>query len=101
MKQFLPLALAALLAACVTPEDRTTVHQRQLEKEARENFMALKAREQTTSVRHVRLAENEPAPPARIYRGYSIAERPRRPDDTIYYWDMPRHTEPQSALYWA
>ena len=61
MKQFLPLSLALLLAACATPEDRTTVRQRQLEKEARENFMALKAREGTRSVRHVRLAENEPA----------------------------------------
>jgi hypothetical protein len=46
MKYFPPVALAFLLTACaVTPEDQQAVHQRQLEKEARENFIALKSQE--------------------------------------------------------
>jgi DNA polymerase-3 subunit gamma/tau len=46
MKFFPPVALAFLLTACaVTPEDQQAAHQRQLEKQARENFIALKAQE--------------------------------------------------------
>ncbi|MEP6672753.1 MAG: hypothetical protein ABJF10_26550 [Chthoniobacter sp.] len=48
MKYFPPLALALLLSACaipLTPEDREAAHQLQLQKEARENFIALKAQE--------------------------------------------------------
>jgi hypothetical protein len=43
MKLLLPLSLALLLTACATPEDRAAAHQRQLEKEARENFIALES----------------------------------------------------------
>ena len=46
MKYFSPFALALLLTACaVTPEDKEAAHQRQLAKEARENFIAMKAQE--------------------------------------------------------
>ena len=100
MKSLLPLALAFLLAACATPEDKDAAHQRQLEKEARENFMALKARE--GGPRPVRLAQNEPLTPAKTYHHSSYrAEPARRADDTIYYWDMPRRNETPSALYLA
>ena len=47
MKYFPPFALAILLTACAapTPEDQQAARVRQLEKEARENFIALKAQE--------------------------------------------------------
>ena len=48
MKYFPPLALALLLSACaipLTPEDKEAAHQVQLQKEARANFLALKAQE--------------------------------------------------------
>lgn len=46
MKYFPPFALAILLAACaVTPEQKQAARQRELEKEAQENFLALKVRE--------------------------------------------------------
>src|SRR5260370_35691998 len=46
MKFLFPLSIALLLAACVTtPEDKAIAHQVQLEKEARENFYALKAQQ--------------------------------------------------------
>lgn len=38
-------ALALVLAACATPEEKEAAHQRQLAEEARLNFLALKARE--------------------------------------------------------
>jgi hypothetical protein len=45
MKHFFPLILASLLAACVAPSpvDQEAAHQRELAKEAEENFYALKA----------------------------------------------------------
>ena len=47
MKFFVPSASAIvlLLAACSTPEEKESRHQRQLAEEARLNFLALKARE--------------------------------------------------------
>jgi len=46
MKYFPPLALAVLLTACATtPEDKQAARVHQLEKEARENFIAMKAQE--------------------------------------------------------
>jgi hypothetical protein len=46
MKYLLPLALPIVLASCaITPEDKQASHQRQLEKEARANFIAMKAKE--------------------------------------------------------
>lgn len=46
MKYLHPFALAILLTACaVTPEDKVADHQRELQKEARANFIALKAQQ--------------------------------------------------------
>ncbi len=46
MKYLLPLALTIVLTSCaITPEDKQAAHQRKLEKEARENFIAMKAQE--------------------------------------------------------
>src|SRR5271163_110083 len=43
MKFFVSLTLVLLLAGCAAPEDKDAAHQRQLEKEARANFYALRA----------------------------------------------------------
>ncbi|HSI12281.1 MAG TPA: hypothetical protein VK961_09570 [Chthoniobacter sp.] len=46
MKYLPPLALALVLTSCaITPEDKQDAHQRKLQKEARENFIAMKAQE--------------------------------------------------------
>lgn len=46
MKYLTPLALAVVLTSCaIPPEDKQEAHQRKLEKEARENFIAMKAQE--------------------------------------------------------
>ena len=46
MKYLPPLALAIVLTSCaITPEDKQEAHQRKLAKEARENFLAMKAQE--------------------------------------------------------
>jgi hypothetical protein len=46
MKYLLPLALTIVLTSCaITPEDQQAAHQRNLEKEARANFIAMKAQE--------------------------------------------------------
>ena len=46
MKYLTPLALAVVLTSCaITPEDQQEAHQRKLAKEARENFIAMKAQE--------------------------------------------------------
>ena len=46
MKYLPPLALAVVLTSCaITPEDKQEAHQRKLQKEARENFIAMKAQE--------------------------------------------------------
>jgi hypothetical protein len=121
MKQFAPFALAVFLAGCaITPQDREAAHQHQLEKEARANFIALKAQEHpgqaivlhdeaavaaaTTNAaaapRTRARASLEPtnhfvrttyAPPAPVPRA-------ARQDDTVYYWQVQatqRHTTPR------
>ena len=45
MKLLIPVLLAALTAACAPPKPGTVDHQRQLAKEARENFYAMKEQE--------------------------------------------------------
>jgi hypothetical protein len=103
MKLLPSIALALLLAACATtPEDTVAANQRQLEKEARENFMALKARERQSS------APGSPAAPVsslfRSARSKPIApisrpETARPRDETIYLWNVPRRAEAKSARY--
>ena len=57
MKFLLPLSIAFFLAACVTtPQDKQADHQRELWKEAHDNFLALKEQE------HPR-AQQAPPPP--------------------------------------
>jgi hypothetical protein len=118
MKHFPALALAFLLSACaVTPEDRQEAHQRQLAKEARENFLVLKAQEHPgrAVVLHDEpappqpapllpfLAKRQPAPASSTrtkgtthvasmpspYRAPAPQPKPRRAvDDTVYYWQV-------------
>jgi hypothetical protein len=113
MKQFAPLALAIFLAGCaITPQDREADHQRQLEKEARANFIALKAQEHPgrAVVLHDEAAAAATAagaaatPRARARAQASLeptthfvrttyvppkpAPRVTRQDDTVYYWQV-------------
>ncbi len=129
MKLLLPLAFALFLTACVTPEDKNAAHQRQLEKEARENFMALKAQEHRTAppAAPPQVARTEstnpaihpqpflpartattkptkstkPAKPTISFHSLFRVEPARRSDDTVYYWNVPRRTETPSAAYRA
>ena len=112
MKFLLPLALAFLTAACATPKPQqgTAAHQRMLEEEARQNFMALKAREHkhaapAASTR--RIARNEAPRPIGAFRriddlwrdGISwLREEPRRIDETIYYHDVRPRPRPKATL---
>jgi hypothetical protein len=104
MKYFPPLALCILLIGCaVTPEDKEAAHQRQLEKEARENFIAMKAQQHPG--RPVVLYDEAPATqqpkmvssivkhPSAIapaaYNPPTPKSRGRRyADDTTYYWQV-------------
>jgi hypothetical protein len=115
MKFFLPATLAILLAACAfTPEDKEAAHQRQLEKEARENFYALKAQEHPnappapasaapTPAPHLvafQQPQPQPMPPRRskaapkaTAKATKVAKaRTPRPDDTVYYWQVQPHS---------
>lgn len=61
MKYLLPLALTIVLTSCaITPEDQQAAHQRKLEKEARANFIAMKAQEHPGQ----QVVLNDEAPPA-------------------------------------
>ncbi|EDY19271.1 hypothetical protein CfE428DRAFT_3448 [Chthoniobacter flavus Ellin428] len=105
MKQFCPLALAILFAGCaITPQDREASHQRQLEKEARANFIALKSQEHPGQavVLHdeaaATTAATAPRPRASLqptshfvpttYVPPAPAHRASRQDDTVYYWQV-------------
>jgi len=101
MKQFCPLALAILVAGCaITPQDREASHQRQLEKEARANFIALKSQEHPGQavVLHDEAAATAPRPRASLqptshfvptaYVPPASAARVSRQDDTVYYWQV-------------
>ncbi len=120
MKHFSQLALAILLTGCaVTPEGKEAAHQRQLEKEARANFIALKQQEhpgqpvvlndEAAAARQRKLAAEEQAhgranisPTTRFEPTAYVAPTPqsrgsRRADDTVYYWQtqaMQRRTTP-------
>jgi hypothetical protein len=121
MKHLSPLAAALLLASCaVTPEDQHAAHQRRLEKEARENFIALKAQEHPG--RAVVLNDEGPAASTRAHTAQRtrsaqptpvvrpvFASNPQpwyaRPatsrDDTVYYWQtetIARRTTPQQRV---
>lgn len=118
MKQFPQLALAILVTGCAfTPEDREAAHQRQLAKEARENFIALKAQEhpgqavvlhdEATPMPQPRKLSafggptaTTPAPRGRAsvaptsqfvptaYQAPTSQPRHSRQDDTVYYWQV-------------
>jgi hypothetical protein len=118
MKFLAPLTLVVLLTACSTPEDKEAVHQRQLEKEARENFYAMRAQLGTHPVPPptptpapdrgglFAFVDTRPAPksaPANQEPPRSSGKpRPAtRGDGTLYYWDVPpsRSTEASSRKF--
>lgn len=97
VKFLLPLALALILAACSTPEDKEAAHQRQLHEEARANFMAMKARERKSGAPMAArtgvpaaapLPSSRPEPRVKAPRSSEPKRKPRN-DETIYYWNVP------------
>src|ERR1700744_2314965 len=105
MKLLLPLTLALFLAACavpITPEERADARQAQLEKEARENFYALK-KQANPNYTPPSEATPKPAPglfasaprsarpnPTPVQRTQKVASRSMvvtGSDGTLYYWD--------------
>jgi hypothetical protein len=122
MKQLFPFSLAVILAACAAPAPQpgTESHQRQLEKEARENFYAMQAENRRKNPRlqaraeaaRVEAARAEESPERTPRTAKAIPRkshddldpfaryRPsRNSDDTIYLYDMPNGPEPRSERY--
>jgi hypothetical protein len=112
MKFFLSLTLPVLLVGCaITPQDKEAARQAELEKEARQNFYALKAQQHPHSP-----SESASAPaPAPTPHFLGFMDTPRQPtpkplppkpsawnglfarkstppspprDDTVYYWQV-------------
>ncbi|HEY3901155.1 MAG TPA: hypothetical protein VGM54_21270 [Chthoniobacter sp.] len=110
MKFLVPLTVVVLLTACSTPEDKEAAHQRQLEKEAKENFYAMRARLGTHPVPPptptpapqgrglFAFADTHPAPKSVPVNQEQprAAAKPKpvpRGDGTVYYWDTRPSTE--------
>jgi nitrous oxide reductase accessory protein NosL len=109
--RFLPLVIALLLAACSTPEDKATAHQRQLNEEARANFLALKAIERKNAPpKPVARAETPPASragllyrftkPVETWKFWTSQTKPRN-DGTVYYHDLPQPAKPKAVHHRA
>lgn len=125
MKRFLPISLAILLTACaITPEDKQAAHQRELWKEAHDNFMALKAQEHPNRPpapeQRVAAESNlapaskptllasifQPAPaPARkaapTPKAAPTGTAQRKSDDTVYFWQVAPPAQKNNLRYSA
>jgi hypothetical protein len=121
MKYLPPLACALLVAGCaITPEQQEAAHQSKLEKEARENFLALKAKEhpdrpptlndvpgaparsQRESVASAPPAKSKVASNAPPTSWFAPKPRPSQHyDDTVYYWQVPGPRSPGSIRFQA
>ena len=103
MKFLVPLTLVVVLTACSTPENKEASHQRQLEKEARKNFYAMRAQlgpapapTPTPAPEKGRLfafVDTRPAaksaPTNQMRPRSSWKPKPAaRGDGTLYYWDV-------------
>ena len=106
MKVFVPLISVLFLTACATaPVDTEAAHQEQLEKEARENFYALRSQMGThpvpppTPVPKEGLFASTGSPPQDSATQPAVAPQPprptrkpkptpRNPNDTVYYWQV-------------
>jgi hypothetical protein len=100
MKYLPPFALALLLPACaITPEDKQAARQHELEKQARENFIAMKAQEHPG--RPVVLHDDAPPPTPRP-SGFAIfggGQKPA-PKPGFHASSQPRPT-PEQKVAWT